>query len=345
MVPICLLSFSTDGYAVGVGDSPVIVVNKEPGYYPIFAQKSSVEGKVRLLVPVDDFGHPGLPEVISSIHPVLSRGAIWAAQKSTYKPASKNGIPVESTIELSFEFVCPRDSLGALNIAPAIVISPRRFLYKIRDNQICLFGHWLDGEIEVHNIENRVYVGGIRVYPPPYTAEIRSRFSDAQLLEELLSECNYLQRDLLILGEPVEFIDSEVFRLIMGFPALLQCTELENGHYYVEIGDSTAEIVILKKCPPFDLSSEQERVSLWKSEGQLFRWLSTIESGNMVFRSHFGTQSLARNSPSAVTIERHLADRRALGRSVFWNSIELEQLDVLSSIREMLREPGWVFRQ
>lgn len=331
-------------------NSPVKVLFKEAPHYPQLAQKVGFEGIIVLSVPVDSSGRIGQPVVVdpSSKSPsshILSKAAVWAAKRSKFKPAMENGGPVASAIELTYEFVCPRDSLGNPVIEPAIVQPPRRHTFQVPCDQICLYGHWISGEVEVLQIESRVYVGGIRVYLPLYTKEIRSRFSDADLLKELITECNWLQRDLLILEKPWEYVECEIFRLILEYPAKVECEELGEGRYRIRIGKEETEFTVLKKCPPFDYNEKQERVYLGKAEGNFFGWLSQINSGGMVLMTHFITSSLGRNNPRANAIEQHLEECRANGTRPVFSSLELEKLDLLSGTENMLREPEWVFRR
>lgn len=330
--------------------TPIQVITREAAHYPRLAQKAGIEGIIVLSIPVDGSGKVGQPVVVEPSLPspsrhLLSWAAIWAAKLSKYQPALENGQPVASTIELTYEFVCPRDSLGHPTMVPATVQPLRRHTLPVGDDRICLYGHWLSGDVEVLQIENRVYVGGIRVYLPCYTREIRSRFTDADLLEDLLQECDWLQRDLLILGKPWAYVDSEVFRLISEYPAPVECAAIGPGRYRVRIGQAAEDIMVMKACPPFDVTDQQERVYLGKAVDEFFKWLSLLESNGMVLSSHFTRSSLGRNNPQALAIARHLADRREKGLSPRFSLTELEDLDLLGEIAEMLREPEWVFRQ
>jgi TonB family protein len=340
-------TFSTGAIGAEYGkNSPVEIIYREDPHYPQTAQKLGFEGVIRLSVPVDCRGQVGQPILIEPAvtgpgpH-VLSNAAIWAAKRSKFKPAIENGGPVDSEIEMTYEFICPRDSLGKPMIEPAVVKPPLRHPFTVQPGQLCLFGHWISGDIEVIQIESRVYVGGIRVYLSQPTRKNRSKNSDKAQLEDLAQECNWLHRDLLILGHPWSYVDSEVFRLISEYPANLECEEIGPGEYRVRIGGSEKQIFVSKDYPPFDYTQKQERVYLGQAEGRFFHWLSRLDRGDSVLKSQFVESSIAVDHPLSDFVK----ECGLSGRTPSFSAEQIADWGLSSGIEEMLLEPAWVFKQ
>jgi TonB family protein len=89
---------------------PVIVdasyrVNPEPEY-PSAAERKGLEGMVRLLVTVGSDGKPLAVEIsVSSGYAILDNAAADAVMNEwTFNPATRDGLPVESTVEVPLIF-------------------------------------------------------------------------------------------------------------------------------------------------------------------------------------------------------------------------------------------------
>ncbi len=89
---------------------PVIVdtsyrINPEPEY-PRAAERKGLEGIVRLLVTVGLDGQPLAVEIsVSSGYAILDNAAVDAVMNTwTFNPATRDGLPVESTVEVPLIF-------------------------------------------------------------------------------------------------------------------------------------------------------------------------------------------------------------------------------------------------
>jgi len=72
--------------------------------YPPLPSRVRNGGDVKLKLIVSEKGEVEKIEVLSSPNPLLSEAAIKAAQKWTFKPATKNNKPIKGDYELIFRF-------------------------------------------------------------------------------------------------------------------------------------------------------------------------------------------------------------------------------------------------
>jgi TonB family protein len=72
--------------------------------YPGHLLRRGLEGKVKLLVLIDERGVVKVQEVISSSHPDFVESSIRAAEESTYEPPLRNGKNVKVQFFLPLEF-------------------------------------------------------------------------------------------------------------------------------------------------------------------------------------------------------------------------------------------------
>lgn len=86
-------------------ESPPVGIMKEPPVYPLKARRKKWEGVVVLSALVGKDGNVGEVEVIdTSGHDLLDAEAVKAVKKWKYKPALKNGMPVECRIKIKIKF-------------------------------------------------------------------------------------------------------------------------------------------------------------------------------------------------------------------------------------------------
>lgn len=72
--------------------------------YPTHLLRRGLEGKVKLLVLIDERGVVKVQEVVSSSHPDFVEPSIRAAEESTYEPPLRNGKTVKVQFFLPLEF-------------------------------------------------------------------------------------------------------------------------------------------------------------------------------------------------------------------------------------------------
>jgi len=322
---LCFLAALTHE-AYGTETRPAAVTYKQEAHYPHMVQVAGIEGHVRLLVPINSRGEPGSPAVLWSGHPILEYWAIWAARNSKYTPAIEAGIPVESEIQVEYQFSCQRDSSGTPIPSPPTLVPPRGHAFSVQENQICLYGHWLSGRVEVTQIENRVFVGGIRVYPSFYSREVIEGLRGERVLEEVVRECEMLQRDLHLRNHQSDFIVGEIGRLLESIPARVEFSSNDEGGFEILVDGFKAELQILQELPPFDMEKEEARVTLGKAEEAYLGWLRKLDHGNTVVFTSGESMVFGRREYSKEEIEEILAE---------WSP----------SLANVLAAPEWYFEQ
>jgi len=91
---------------------PVFALTSLPEYssrvmpeYPESLRDDELEGEVHLSVTIDETGNVVDVEVRSSDHTLFSEAAVKAMKKCKFKPATQNGIPVATKIDIPVQFV------------------------------------------------------------------------------------------------------------------------------------------------------------------------------------------------------------------------------------------------
>ncbi len=88
----------------GITSEAVVVGTYHP-VYPHISTRRREEGSVMISVQVLSNGTPGIVEILeSSGYRRLDQAAIDGVGKTTFKPALQDGLPVESTTELTYTF-------------------------------------------------------------------------------------------------------------------------------------------------------------------------------------------------------------------------------------------------
>ena len=118
VVAPCTLSFalgkmpeSTSAYRIGSGVSPPLVITKVQPEFSMEASRARLEGKVVLLVVVDESGNAREMKVIRPLGLGLDEKAIEAVGEWVFQPGSKDGqaVAVQATIEVNFRILDKRD--------------------------------------------------------------------------------------------------------------------------------------------------------------------------------------------------------------------------------------------
>src|ERR1035438_4123001 len=118
VVAPCTLSFalgkmpvSASAYRIGGGVSPPSVITKVQPEFSMEASRARLEGKVVLLVVVDESGNAREMKVIRPLGLGLDEKAIEAVGEWVFQPGSKDGeaVAVQATIEVNFRILDKRD--------------------------------------------------------------------------------------------------------------------------------------------------------------------------------------------------------------------------------------------
>ncbi len=85
-------------------DRTPIILKRGRLRYPTALLRRNLEGKVKLLVLIDERGVVKVQEVVSSTHPDFVESSIRAAEESIYEPPLRNGKPVKVQFYLPLDF-------------------------------------------------------------------------------------------------------------------------------------------------------------------------------------------------------------------------------------------------
>lgn len=88
---------------VGFDTQPRLLMAAKPTY-PDLARKAEIEGRVTILVTIDESGRVIQAAVGHSDAEIFNQAAIEAALKYVFSPAEQNGVPVRATIGVTFRF-------------------------------------------------------------------------------------------------------------------------------------------------------------------------------------------------------------------------------------------------
>lgn len=86
-------------------DTPPEVIRTVKPVYPDIARKAEVEGRVTVIVTIDEAGRVIAATVAHSDASILDQAALDAAFKYSFRPAEQNGFPVKASISIKFRFV------------------------------------------------------------------------------------------------------------------------------------------------------------------------------------------------------------------------------------------------
>ncbi len=80
-------------------------VHHEPPEYPPAARRQGREGKVVLMITIDEMGKPIRVDVVEATDRSFARSAMEALKRSTFLPAKRNGVPVVSRATIPVRFI------------------------------------------------------------------------------------------------------------------------------------------------------------------------------------------------------------------------------------------------
>jgi TonB family protein len=80
------------------------LVKKATPKYPDDARRAGIDGRVKVIIILDEGGKVVRADILDSPHTSLNSAAIEAAMKSEFKPAEKNGKKVKSKMTLPYIF-------------------------------------------------------------------------------------------------------------------------------------------------------------------------------------------------------------------------------------------------
>lgn len=197
------------------------VVHCEPAYHSGLARAANIEGTAEVLIAVSGSGQPESVRVVKADHPLLGQPATLAAWLSTYSSAVVDGAAMSDSVRLVYSFGQAHVQ-GAMPAVSEFV--NREFQVDLVPNQICLYGNWLSGSVVLRMSEDRIYLDGIRVFPPigNFNPEFHPEFSQKEVLRsQLIFESRLFERELALQGADTISLCSRTIRMLKKLPLVL----------------------------------------------------------------------------------------------------------------------------
>lgn len=91
-------------------DIPVQIIKREKPIYPKLLSQSGNIGHATIKFTIDKQGQVQNPIVTEATHPAFGEAALEATVKSQFRPAQKQGKPVETTQDLGYNFVLDNET-------------------------------------------------------------------------------------------------------------------------------------------------------------------------------------------------------------------------------------------
>lgn len=257
-------------------DVRLTVLAQMPAYYPPLARFANIEAEIELMAYVDVSGAVIETEVRSGrVHPMFEKSVVLAANLSTFQPAIRQGEAVPDSIELFYSFRADaiEDRDHTTTILPF-----RDLTVNLLSNQICLYGHWLSGDVRIRISEDRVYVDGIRVYPriEHFDDELNPEFAiNSVTSSSLLWECRLFERELAISGFELDAIRALTVEMLEGV-RIVESARFVGDHVLVQARDDrTFDLVLPDPRSAVDYFSRQPAMA--SPEDQFFKWVMDLQ--------------------------------------------------------------------
>jgi hypothetical protein len=246
-----------------------------PAYDQSTRRIVNIDGDVEIMAYVDPFGEVYETRVVSSRqHPILERPAILAASLSRFGPAVRYGVTVPDSIVLTYSF---RKDPNEDRDHTTTTLPFRQLTVDLEPNQVCLYGNWLSGEVQIRISEDRVYVDGIRVYPaiPHFDPELNPEFSINSIESyNLRRECRFFERELALQGEGIDEIRPRTVDMLMGFRNV-EAVRVLGDHLLVRgCAGETYDLVLPDPQSATEYFAEQGRMA--DPEQTFYRWVGKL---------------------------------------------------------------------
>ena len=229
-----------------------------------------------------------------------------AAWLSKYRPAKRDGLAVRDSLLLDFHFVPDRDTDGVIK---SDTTAAAHQILELETNQVCLYGHWISGNVVVRRSENRVYIDGIRVFPDITNFDDRDVIPTPVMAPLLRSECSMLERELALQSWDRSLIRQRTLSFISEFERIASATAVTMDSVAVRLTDGTSV--------GFTLGDPYDTESYWASQPKMadpvvtyYAWLQRlhrgVRKGFYIFRTGHG-MSMSLRHATAIAIRSHLA--------------------------------------
>ena len=328
------------------GFEPARVLSLDTPRYPEYLIREGIEGSVVARVPIHADGTVGEPEIAVSPHEYFNRWVKYAVSHSTFMPARKNGRPVESAIEVPFHFSCPRDTLGNPVYGLSQNQIPRRVVLRVRENHLCLYGHWLSGDVSVRLVEDRVYANGIRIHPPfPGRGQrnASARMGIEYVVAQTRDQIELIQRDLELHGFSSQERVAKSLDFISRYPGVSKVEQVGKADYCVSlsIGD-TLHVDIGKPTSPPDPREPLSVRQCFIAENCYFKLVWAIERGGVYRFKNMVSGSGPNRGPRYEQYMLEVFAAQAATEPI--TTANWSGSVVGPGWAETIRNPEWVFR-
>ena len=295
------------------------VVHCERAYHSNGVRAAGIEGTAEVVVAVAESGRPESVRVVEAAHPFLRQPAMLAAWLSTYSPAVVGGVAASDSVRLIYSF-----GKGYVQDAiPAVCdFGNREYLVNLVSNQVCLYGNWLSGTVVLRLSEDRVYLDGIRVFPPigDFNPEFHPEFGQKEVLRsQLIFESRLFERELALQGADTEGLRSRTIRMLKKLPLVLDAR--------IEASDAFSVATVYGDTLEFTLPNPSDADEYFRLQPQMasadddfYGWLLRLHS---------------QHSPKLILFAFQITSTESLG-----NPIALEILEFLESPALRVNEDG-----
>ncbi|MDD5720680.1 MAG: energy transducer TonB [Candidatus Krumholzibacteria bacterium] len=326
--------------SLGSGFRPLTVVSQMPAYYTSAGRNMNIEGRIEIMAYVDSSGAVYKARVVSiRQRPTLERPAILATFLSRFEPAIRNGVAFQDSIVLSYSF---RKDADEDSDHTTTTLPFQQLTVDLEPYQICLYGNWLSGEVQIRISEDRVYVDGIRVFPEihHFDPELNPEFSFKSIVSHALRlECRYFERELALQGVSLDEIRSRSVDMLMGLRNV-DSARIHGDHLLVRCcAGETYDLVLPDPRSAIEYFAEQGQMA--DPSEVFFKWAMDLHpSSSRPFIVFSGISSrMGLSHEVAVALRRYLqrsADESCVSETEEWPA-ELSELD--SSLSDVVRRP------
>ncbi|MBK6732972.1 MAG: energy transducer TonB [bacterium] len=301
------LATATGARAQGTSldEGPSIVI-REAAYYSRSMRLAAMEDSVAVRVVIAPSGAVEAVREIGWPRSPFRSAAMLAAWLSKYRPARRDGLAVRDSLMLEFHFVPDRDTDGVIK---SDTTAAAHQILELETNQVCLYGHWISGNVVVRRSENRVYIDGIRVFPDITNFDDRDVIPTPVMAPLLRSECSMLERELALQSWDRSLIRQRTLSFISEFERIASATAVTMDSVAVRLTDGTSV--------GFTLGDPYDTESYWASQPKMadpvvtyYAWLQRlhrgVRKGFYIFRTGHG-MSMSLRHATAIAIRSHLA--------------------------------------
>jgi hypothetical protein len=332
-------------------ERPARVISRAHAPYPDMTRLAGFEGVVRLRVQVLASGAPGAIETLWPPHGIntpLDCEARLAAQLSRYEAAYSAGVPVDSEVEVAYEFTCEPHCGETPAVHAPDFAGARVSIFDVPEYHLCIAGHWISGPTEVRMNDARVYVGGIRVFPGAFDfnrTDLSVDANDSLFAVRLQAECRESLQEMTAGQYSFKEATDRLVSFLEGAPGVARVDESAYGRFEVTLITGRVFTIDVKRdsMRPDPCDQDEQRKAV-VAERVYYEWVRNLMERRVRFECVGLSVACGEQNRDAKAMLDFLASGRVLPNAsggLDWP----EDLGALGSLVESyLRKPTWVFR-